>query len=56
VTTAVEPVRTPPELKSPPVLDAASPQAAPGAPARRALVDTFTRAAVATVLVVTLAI
>ncbi len=48
MTTAVEPVRTPPE---------AHPQAMPeAAPARRAMVDQFARAAVATVLVLTLVI
>src|SRR4051812_10236223 len=51
MTTAVEPVRTPPELKAP-----LAPEAAPGVPVQRALVDPFARAAVATVLVLTLVI
>jgi PDZ domain len=61
MTTAVEPVRTPPELKTPAAPEALPPEAlppeaAPATPVRRALVDPFARAAVATVLVLTLAI
>src|SRR5258708_36545335 len=53
MTTVVEPVRTPPELKAPTAPETVPPDAAP---ARRVLVDVFARAAVATVLVITLAI
>src|SRR5579859_4443359 len=55
MTTAVEPVRTPPELKAPVVPEAVS-GAHPAPGARRAWVDSFARVAVATVLAVTLAI
>ena len=51
MTTAVEPVRTPPEPSPLGV-----PQIMPEAPARRALVDQFTRVAVFSVLVLTLII
>src|SRR5258706_10110437 len=55
MTTAVEPVRTPPE-HAPQLRPEAAPESLPEAPARRALVDQFTRVAVFTVLVLTLII
>ena len=53
MTTAAEPVRPPPEALAPAAPASTPPEAAP---ARRALVEPFTRAAVATVLVLTLGI
>src|SRR5258707_2147591 len=55
MTTAVEPVRTPPEPK-PQAVPEAAPGASPSVPARRAMVDQFARAAVVTVLALTLII
>src|SRR5258708_23113772 len=55
MTTAVEPVRTPPE-RAPQLRPETAPEGVPEMPARRALVDQFTRVVVFSALLLTLVI